>query len=322
MDLIFNKKNITFFEKKFYRENFYAYKIRYVIKRLSGHTELQDSTTRKCIRAGLEITAVTIVIGARVGMAMICLSGAGEILDTSITTPSALAMGTLGAVGTFVSFGFLSTFTQIKLIEILTRSIPADEQELISEVLSPCTRTVIKTISVLLGFSSQIPAGIGAYNSALFAPAAMGIFTFLDGGRPSWSLYNTFSSAIQLRTEPKIGIKAELVAVRKLLVKKIETFRSQFESFEMNGAGDLILFDQDSSKKLMTFVEKILLNKTQMHQEMPLPKSSSWAIEGAILLLVSSMLAEFYKLGEDGADGVIDKKRARITFYRETYQIY
>jgi hypothetical protein len=278
---------------------------KYIVQRLSDHKALQDSRRRKIVRKGLEATAMVIVIGARVAMTQICLSGSAEILDGKVTDTGPLVMGVINATGAIIAFGCLSAFTKLKIIEALTRYIPPNEQELMSDDIGPYTMTAIKTVSVILGFSSQIPWAIGAYDSALFAPMLNGVFTFLDGGRSSWSIYNTITSALQFRRKPKTETAGQLVIAKKNILKKIDTYRAllaseEFSASTKNASINTSIENIGTIDDSIT-IDMILNNDKAPQNPRPLPRSVTWVLNASILLMAAATFAEFYKLGEDGA---------------------
>lgn len=280
---------------------------KYIIHRLTDHEALQDSRGRKIVRGGLEVTAMVIVIGARMAMTQICLTGSAEILNGKVTDTGPLVMGVINATGAIIAFGCLSAFTKLKIIEVLTRYIPPNEQELMSDDLGPCMRTAIKTVSVILGFSSQLPWAIGAYKSALFVPEVNGVFTFLDGGRSSWSIFNTITSALQLRREPKTGTAAQLVVAKRNILKQIDTYRALIASEEFSASIQNIEAADDSIT-----IDQILNNDLVPQRPQPLPRSVTWLLNGSILLMAAATFAEFYKLGEDGAKVITDNTGLQI----------
>ena len=317
----------------------------YVVQRMTNATELQDSRARSCVRKGMEVIALGIVTSARLAMSMICLTGSAEILNRKVTDWGPLTMGTINAAGAIISFGCLSAFTKMKIIEVLTRYIPDSEQKLMSHDIGPKMRNLIKASSVFLGFSSQIPMGVGAYNAALFAPWYMGISTFLDGGRSSWSMYNTFMAAYLLRTEPKEGTAGNLVAAKKALVKQLGQYnatlalpdnpssptsvqthpqRETEEQAPLLGGQSHKIDDQGSPANILgkdsgydegaTELFQILRSTKTVPTKPPLGRMMQWGVNGAVVFMAGSVLAEFYRLGQDGASGITDNVVAQNLF--------
>lgn len=274
----------------------------YIISRLDDHEILKDSERRKLTRKILEIAASIIVIGSRAAIVQTCLKGSSVILNQKITDMGSLLLGIPNAVGSVISYGGLSILTKLEIIEILTRHISKTEQQLMSDDLSPSLRTYTQVASLFLGFSSQIPLAVGAYEGAFITPPLVnGIFTFLDGGRSSWSMYKTITAMMRWRKEPKTVIGSELIQARQTLVNRVEDFRS------------LLASEDDSLQNL----EKINLMSILNNEKKPIKAPSlSFAVTSLLNIFVVSMLsatfAEFYKLGAEGGMKIWDNKKFGI----------
>ena len=279
----------------------------YINKVLQDDLSLQDEKARVICRSILQVVAMAIVTSARVGMTMICISGSADILDLRIKDPRVLAMGITNAAGAIVAFGFLSAYSKLKIIDAITRRVSSEEQSLISDRESCYTRTAIKIIAVTGGFLAQVPMGYAAYESALFAPTTIGVLTFLDGGRSSYSTYMTLKGISDSCKRSKLDIEKELIQVRTTLVKRIAHFR-QFLAckgeiqplLEMDvNHDDFNENDIDSN----FFLNRVIKGNFDISasSSAPLDCKAKVGIETLVLLMTGAILAEFFRLGEEGA---------------------
>lgn len=273
----------------------------YVKYVLDDHLQLQDSSCRKTTRVALEVIAMLIVTGARIGMTMICISGAAEILNVPISNPYALSLGITNAIGAIVAFGFLSAFSKLKIIEAITRFTAPIEESLMSDTTTCCKRTAIKAAALIIGFASQIPMGYAAYKTALFSPITVGLLTFLDGGRASYSTYMSLKALEYNQCQKKSYIEKKLALSRSIIMQKIAAFQ-----------GSLSTRENIPQEIDLHFFEDEILMANQQSQGKPLNRCIKIGVEVLVILMTAAVLAEFYGLGKAGGKALTHNKTFAI----------
>lgn len=121
---------------------------------------LQSEST---IKFSLKTIGILAVLAARVGMVNVCLSSGAAITNQEIDNSQALAIGVTNALGSTLGSGLISILSTDYLVDAITRKLSSEEDQLLHNGLSQCSRCAITIISLVAGILSQIPMAMGAY---------------------------------------------------------------------------------------------------------------------------------------------------------------
>ncbi len=298
----------------------------YIEMMYSPRAETQNSRIRSIVRLSLEAASAVIVAGARGGMVMSCITGAGYILNQPVTSAAALSLGIISSTAVVLSFGAMSAFTMLKIIQKVTRKVPKEEAAVIKTEMSRCKSTALMTTSLVAGLIAQIPLAYVFYQSSFVLPLMFSVFQLLDCGRTAYSINETLTELFKAKKQLSSESATEkgIERSRDVLIHRLKGFRRALADKNTNldalldplthsraRAPSKIKDDQELSLlepqeiSCSDFISSIISDDIpQISAPTPIGKKRGRILDAFALIISGVVLSKFWQLGGQAAEMV------------------